>query len=86
LLITLWLALNLADSLLTYAILACGGEEIWLVYRLTNSMLWMTVAKWFGVVLVVLVLAKIDRLRWLVWFIIAMVPVVIWNLVCFNGN
>ncbi len=76
--IGLFLALNIADSLLTYTALSLGAEERWIVYRLSGSMTVTTIAKYAGVVIIVLVLQKIGRLRWLIWFAIAMIPVVLW--------
>ncbi|MDP3052274.1 MAG: hypothetical protein Q8N42_02080 [bacterium] len=75
-----WLIANLLDSLLTFALLRMGGEEAWLVLPVAHSMYWVTVAKWSGVALVVGMLVWMNRLRWLRWFTVGMVPVVLWNL------
>lgn len=78
--IAAWLVVNLLDSLLTFALLRMGAEEAWLVFPVAHSIYWVTVAKWSGVALVVGMLVWMNRLRWLRWFTVGMVLVVLWNL------
>jgi len=77
----LWLALNIADSVLTHINLSLGAKEVWTVYHLTGSMTATTIAKWAGVVLVVVVLGRYRRLRWLRWFCIGILLVVLWLII-----
>lgn len=84
--LVLWVELNIADSVLTWAVLNMGGAEIGLSYRIMGSMLWVTIGKYFGVALVPLVLYRYKRLRWLKWFNLYMVGVVIWNLIQFASG
>lgn len=78
--IVAWLVVNLADSLLTFVLLGMGGDEVWLILPVVHSMYWTTVVKWSGVALIGGMLAWINRLRWLRWFTVGMVLVVLWNL------
>lgn len=78
--IAVWLAVNLLDSVLTFTLLRMGGEEVWFVYPVVGSIFWTTVVKWSGVALVVGLLVRMNRPRWLWWFTLAMVPVALWNL------
>ena len=75
-----WLIVNLLDSVLTFVLLRMGVEEAWLVLPVVHSMYWVTVAKWSGVALVVGMLVWMNRLRWLRWFTLGMMLVVLWNL------
>lgn len=77
----LWLALNIADSVLTGINLSLGAHEVWTAYRLTGSMTVTTIAKWACVVLVVVVLERYRRLRWLRWFCVGISPVVLWLII-----
>jgi hypothetical protein len=80
--IATFLAVNLLDSLLTLVLLRMGGDEVWLMYPIAlGSFDWTTVAKWSGVALVVGMLVWMNRLRWLRWFTLGMVLVVLWNLI-----
>jgi hypothetical protein len=76
-----WLVVNLLDSVLTFVLFRMGGEESWLVLPVAHSMYWVTVAKWSGVALIGGMLVWMNRLRWLWWFTVGMVPVVLWNLI-----
>lgn len=80
LLILLWFALNIADTLLSFHLISQGGRELWFIHWFTGSMMWTTVIKYVVVVIVVLGLAWIDRLRWLIWFILPMIVLVAWLL------
>lgn len=80
LLISLWFALNIADTLLSFYLISQGGRELWFIRLVTDSMLWTTVIKYVVVVIVVLGLAWIGRLRWLIWFILPMIVLVTWLL------
>ncbi len=80
LLISLWFALNIADTLLSFHLIGEGGRELWFVHSVTGSMIWTTVIKYVVAVIVVLGLAWIGRLRWLVWFILPMIVLVAWLL------
>ena len=74
--VILWLTLNIADSLLTYIIVYLGGVETGLVYRITDSMMITTIAKYACVVLIALILAKLHRLQLLYWLTLPVVLVV----------
>ena len=80
LLISLWFALNVADTLLSFHLIGQGGRELWFVHRVAGNMLWTTVIKYIVVVITVLGLAWIGRLRWLIWFILPMTVLVAWLL------
>jgi len=80
LLISLWFALNIADTLLSFYLISQGGRELWFIRWVTDSMMWTTVIKYIVVVIVVLGLAWIGRLRWLIWFILPMTVLVAWLL------
>lgn len=80
-LLAVWLAVNIVDSLTTYVFLSLGGKEILLpIYRATHSMLLTAVGKYCAVVLIPLILMKTVGLRWLVWCIIVLLLVVAWNI------
>ncbi len=76
----LWLALNVADTVLTYISISLGAKEVWIVYRLSGSMTVTTIAKYAGVVLVVVVLTRYGRLRWLPWFFITAALPLAWGI------
>lgn len=79
--IVAWLLVNLLDSVLTFALLRMDADEAWLVLPVAHSIYWTTMVKWSGVALIGGILVWMNRLRWLRWFTVGMVLVVLWNLI-----
>ncbi len=79
-LVIAWLAVNVLDSLLTVLALRMGAVEISISYVLTGDLMASMALKYFTVFFMVIILAQIQRMRWLNWFISGMLFVVSWNL------
>lgn len=80
--LTLWLAFNLIDTVLTLIIIKLGGQEIGLGYQLANqSMISAVTAKWLIVILIPLVLYRYNEMKHLKWFLLIAILPVIWNAV-----